>query len=71
MLSSRSIGGMAPKTGSQRSGRHHLLICIPMWKTTSSPSYLCVLRPAMTRLMMNSSIVSLSIMDSDTIQVKG
>src|SRR6478752_4591497 len=71
MVSSRSMRGIARKTGSHWSGRQGLLICMPMWNTTSSPSYRCVIRPAITLLMACPPwIVSLSIMDSGTIQVK-
>ncbi len=72
MESSRSIRGMAKKAGIHRSGRHQRLICIPMWNTTSSPSWRWVMRPVMTFDMMTPLdwIASLSIMDSATIEVK-
>ena len=47
------LGGIAVNTGSQRSGRHHLLIRIPIRNTTSSPSYSWVIRPASLSVMVS------------------
>src|SRR6478609_5532672 len=65
LKSSVSIRGIAKKTGSHTSGRQGLLMRMPMRKTTKSPEWRCVKRPALMRAILFSQL------DTDTLQYWG